>query len=309
MSAPGPAPSPTGAIHDLGYKRYFGTRRPQSTRWRVIVRNQMSSAWKTWWRFKLPLGWSLATMLTFTTIMFIASQYEETLAHVLSRFGILGNPYDTITTLAVPWLCRAAFLAGLTVGAGTIAADAQVGAFTFYFARPVRPIDYMLGKLGGLFLLNSFLITAPLFALTCVRVGLSPSTHALVAALPRLGSALATGTCGALLFAALPLAVSSLVGKRGYAIATWAVWYILIGGIFQGLAFATKTPALGAFDPLSAIDAIGNHLYDAQFLPRLESHVVPFGWALGLTLAISAAAIAVAHWQVSSRAVRGVGGS
>ncbi len=307
MSAP--VPAPTGAIHDLGYKRYFGTRRPQSTRWRVVVRNQVATAWKTWWRFKLPLGWSIVTALTFTTIMLIAYQYAGQLEHFLSRFGIRGNPYDTITTLAVPWLCRAAFLAGLTVGAGTIAADAQVGAFTFYFARPVRPIDYVLGKLGGLFLLNSILITAPLFALTSLRVGLSPSTDALVAALPRLGSALATGTCGALLFATLPLAVSSLVGKRGYAIATWAVWYILIGGIFQGLAFATRTPELGAFDPLQAIDAIANFLYDAQFLPRLERHEVPFAWALGLTLVTSAGAIAVAYWQVASRALRGVGGS
>ena len=28
---------PAGTIHDLGYKRYVGTRRPPSTRWRVIV--------------------------------------------------------------------------------------------------------------------------------------------------------------------------------------------------------------------------------------------------------------------------------
>ena len=36
----------SGQIHDLGYKRYVGTRRSQGTRWRVIMREQISNGWK-----------------------------------------------------------------------------------------------------------------------------------------------------------------------------------------------------------------------------------------------------------------------
>ena len=58
-----------GAIHDLGYKRYLGSRRPPSTRWRVIMRHQLAMGWRTWWRFKAPL--SLAVITTFIAGGFI----------------------------------------------------------------------------------------------------------------------------------------------------------------------------------------------------------------------------------------------
>src|SRR5262249_8293976 len=45
----------TGTIHDIGYKRYVGTRRSVATRWRVIMRNQVAMGWKKWWRYKMPL--------------------------------------------------------------------------------------------------------------------------------------------------------------------------------------------------------------------------------------------------------------
>ena len=299
-----------GTIHDLGYKRYLGTRRPQSTRWRVIVRNQISTAWKTWWRYKLALGWSVVTFLSVLGVILFAYQNVEFLVPLIRRLGFKGNPYDMLLALfSLQWFVRAAFLAGLTVAAGAIAADAQVGAFTFYFARPVRPMDYVLGKLVGLFVLMSFLITVPLFALTCVRVGLSTDTDAMIAALPRLGSALATGTLGALLFSALPLAISSLISKRSYAIGAWAVWYILIGGIFQGLAIATHTPGLAAVDPLSAIQGVGQGLYEVSVSQKITRDQVPFTWALSFTVAMIVVSIAVAFWQVSRRAHAGVGGS
>ena len=45
-SGPQAAERPAAAIHDLGYKRYVGTRRPQSTRWRVLVKNVVSTSWR-----------------------------------------------------------------------------------------------------------------------------------------------------------------------------------------------------------------------------------------------------------------------
>ncbi len=299
-----------GAIHDLGYKRYLGTRRPQSTRWRVIVRNQVSTAWKTWWRYKLALGWAVVTFMSILGVIIAVFQNAAFLEPMMKRVGFEGNPYDfLIAMFAVQFLCRAAFLAGLTVAAGAIAADAQVGAFTFYFARPVRPMDYVLGKLGGLFLLMSFLITVPLFALTCVRVGLSTDIDGMIAALPRLGAALVTGTLGALLFSALPLAISSVIAKRSYAIGAWAAWYFVIGSIFEALAFATRTPGLASLDPLSAINSIGHTLYEVGLSTKLTREQIPFEWALSVTLIMISGSIAVAFWQVSRRAHAGVGGS
>ena len=49
-----------GQIHDLGYKRYVGSRRAVSTRWTVIMRHQIATAWAGWWRYKL---WLVAAFL------------------------------------------------------------------------------------------------------------------------------------------------------------------------------------------------------------------------------------------------------
>jgi ABC-2 type transport system permease protein len=302
-----PAAAPTGTIHDLGYKRYLGGRRSQATRWRVIVRNQVSTAWKTWWRYKMALAVSVIATLLIAGFIYVAYSFEGPIEKFSSRFGIQGNVLDTIIWFGVPWLCRAGFLAGLTVGAGTIAADAQVGAFTFYFARPVRTADYVLGKLGGLFLLQLILIAAPLVALAGLRIGLSSDSDDLLKALPRLGAAIATGVLGALVFSAVPLGASSLASRRRNAIAIWAVWYIVIGYICIGLGFATRTPALGAVDPLTAIDSIAYHLFGAQLLPGMTQTVAPLGWAIASVLVTSAAAIAIAFWQVARRGHAGVG--
>ena len=55
----------TGTIHDLGYKRYVGARLAASTRWIVVMKNQIAYAWKTWWRYKSALG--LAVIVTVWT--------------------------------------------------------------------------------------------------------------------------------------------------------------------------------------------------------------------------------------------------
>jgi hypothetical protein len=311
------APATTGTIYDLGYKRYLGTRRPQSTRWRVIVRNQIAAAWKTWWRFKASLGLAVVCMVVVGALMLLAYSVESRAARFASSFGIqgksasatLGMVFDTLVAISTRYLCPGAFITGLTVGAGTIAADAQVGAFTFYFARPVRPIDYVLGKLGGLFVLNLILIGAPLFLLTATRVGLSDGVSEVVANLPKLGAALATGVLGALLFSAVPLAMSAVSSRRRNAIALWAVWYMIIGLLMTGIGVATHTPELGLVDPVIALLSIAFGLYDAHPLPGMDVAVVSVGWAIAAVLLMSGAAIALAWWSVAQRAHAGVGGS
>src|SRR3954452_23393136 len=136
----------TGAIHDLGYKRYAGVRRDAGTRWRVIMRHQIAMAWKTWWRFKAWLGMAVLISFIAGAVMYLFSN------KVFHGMGRMGDAVLLIRDMALPgaieWYCRAAFICSLTLGATVIAGDAQSGAFTFYFARSVRPRDYVIGKLA-----------------------------------------------------------------------------------------------------------------------------------------------------------------
>jgi len=294
----------TGSIRDLGYKRYAGGRRPQSTRWQVIVRNQVSQAWKTWWRYKMALGWAIVVALVVGAMMYIGRALPLPQG---GKWGILGNVLDGLPPLAVPWLCRAAFLVGLTVAAGTIAGDAQVGAFTFYFSRPVRPIDYVLGKMVGVFLLMFLIIGAPLVALTAFRCGLADDSAELMRCLPMVGKALVVGVLGAAVFAAVPVGLSATVGRRRNAIAVWATYYLVVGSMMHGIGIAAA-PAVKAFDLLVAVQSVGRHLFDVQFLPGMLDSA-PLGWALASIGLHIAAGFALAWWQVSDRAHAGVGGS
>ena len=63
----------TGQIHDLGYKRYVGSRRALGTRWRVIMRHQIATAWKGWWRYKLPLIAALLVTAILAGVLYFLS--------------------------------------------------------------------------------------------------------------------------------------------------------------------------------------------------------------------------------------------
>jgi ABC-2 type transport system permease protein len=293
----------TGTIHDLGYKRYIGTRRPQSTRWRVIVRNQLRMAWKTWWRYKAPLATAVAATVIVGAFIYIA-RATSVASH--GGFGIIGNVLDGLIPWSFALLTPIGFLVGLTVGAGAIAHDSQVGAFTFYFSRPVRPIDYVLGKLGGLFLLELFVVGLPPVVLAIFRAGMAKDTADLLHALPLIGKAALTGAAAALIFSAVPLGLSSLVGRRRNAIALWAVYYILVGSIFAALG-ATVSPALGTLDLPTAIEAMGSHLFSVK-LPFVRATTAPWGWALASILVQSTVAIVIAWVRVADRSGTGVGG-
>jgi hypothetical protein len=303
VSEPAASGAATGTIHDLGYKRYFGTRRPQSTRWRVIVRNQIGTAWKTWWRFKMALGFAVIAMIVFGAIMYVRRFVPGTGGGFMVAKG--ESMYDGLLAMSTRWFCYAGFLVGLTVGAGTIAADSQVGAFTFYFSRPVRPIDYVLGKLGGLFVLQLIVIALPLTLLAAFRCGMANDTDDLLQTLPVLGKAIATGVIGAFAYAAVPLGMSALVARRRNAIALWATFYTIVCNIFFGIGIAGH-PAIGQLDLQSAVTSTGSGLLGVHINP-IFMRTGPLGWSLVWLAMYSAGGVAIAWWSVSKRATAGVG--
>ena len=100
-------PRPAGTIYDLGYKRYIGTRRTASTRWRVIARQQIEFAWKTWWRFKAALGLAVITMSIAGGMMMFASDRKSSLGK--AQFFVQ-RLIDTTLPESIIWFCRGGFL-------------------------------------------------------------------------------------------------------------------------------------------------------------------------------------------------------
>src|SRR5690242_15192330 len=108
-------------IHDLGYRRYVGTRRPASTRWRVILRASLASAWKTWWRYKAPLILTVIATVTLGIIMYVLQ--SETFRGLLSAGGAV-RVSDALLPMSYGFgLSQIAFFITLTVGASAVAGD------------------------------------------------------------------------------------------------------------------------------------------------------------------------------------------
>ena len=295
----------TGTIHDLGYKRYAGVRRDAGTRWRVIMRHQIAMAWKTWWRFKSWLG--MAVLISFIAGAFMYS------TEVFGHFGRVGTVALMIRDIALPesfgWYAKAAFLASLTLGATVIAGDLQSGAFTFYFARSVRPRDYVIGKLAGLGVMMAILTMAGPFLLACMRLGLCESWSDALAHIAILPKALAVGALAAIVYAAVPLAFSAIADSRRTALAMWAAYYLVGGFIAMMVGALTHSGWVAALDLHSAIDGVAERLFEIPNLPG--KHLAPVSLAAGLTsIVVQVGAASARVWGYVGRAQRsGVGGS
>lgn len=298
-----PAPRPTGTIHDLGYKRYRGTRRSSGTRWRVIARHQIAIGWKTWWRFKAALGFAVITACVAGGFIMFASDRKSSLGR--AQF-FAQRVIDTALPESIIWFCRAGFVVSLTIGATVVASDMQSGAFTFYFARSVRPRDYVLGKLVGLCALVACIVLAGPLVLAGLRLGVSESTDQLVDLLAVLPKTLAIGAIATVTYAAVPLGFSALLPNRRHALALWAAYYLIFGAMAYALAHVAS-PSLGALDLPRAVQAVAFHLFDLQFSGK--DPPIPLDAAIGSLSAHVALALAIVGVQVARAQRAGVGGS
>lgn len=294
--------APRGAIHDLGYARYVGTRRPPATRWRVIARHEVAMAWKGWWRYKAPLALAVIGTFVCGAILYEAS------SHVWRSFGggLVVTWMDSMLPLSFQWYDVAAFLVSLTIGGATIAGDVDGGALPFYFARSTRPVDYLAGKLAGYALVVATVAAAGPFALSVFRLGLSDDTHQLVLHLAAVPEALAVGALATLAYAAVPLGFSALIPSRRYALAAWAAYYLVVGNIASAIGLGLAGHGwIGALDLSTAIRAVAAHVFGATFLA--PSHV-PVAAAITSIVVQAAVALAIAGWRIGRIRAAGVGG-
>lgn len=293
----------TGTIHDLGYKRYAGARSSAGSRWRVIARNQIATSWKTWWRFKASLGLAVLTTFIAGGVMFILR--DKAVRDLAGNFAT--TMADATLPKSIEWYTRGAFLVSLTIGARVVAGDLQSGAFTFYFARSVRPRDYVIGKLGGMFALVAMISLAGPLLLAFARLGLSEDFDQLLGTLHLIPRALAIGLLGTLVMTAVPLAFSSILPNARYALAAWAAYY-LVFGLMVSMIGRSSHSWVGALDIATALEAIGNRLFDLSLFKGRAGYI-PVDAALASVLIHAAAAIAILGLQVRRAYGSGVGGA
>ena len=295
--------APHAAIHDLGYKRYVGTRRPQSTRWRVIVKNLVASSWRGWWRMKLWIIGAVITTFSIGVPMYIAR--NKLFEHMVSH-GVAMNWADALLPFAFRFFPWFGFILGATVAASQVARDTRAGAFEFYFSRPVRPIDYVLGKLGGTALIMAMALLAGPLLLAIFRVALSLTFDERLSTLVVIPKVVLIGSLASIAYAAVPLAISTLSHRSRITIAVWVAFYLLFGLIVQGLAFGLHVRALGALNLPMAVLGSAFGLFDVK-VPLFDQ--MPGLWpSIAALVGYSALAVAVLLVRVRQAERAGLGG-
>jgi hypothetical protein len=292
----------TSQLHDVGYQRYAGARRGRGSRWRVIARHQLAMAWKTWWRFKAALGLAVIVTVVWGGLMYFFSNR-------LFR-GMVGVTWsDAALPMAIEWYCRVAFFLSLVLGTAAVAGDAQTGSFAFYFARSVRPRDYVIGKLVGYGALVAALVCAGPVVLALLRLAVSDGNDELIGHLALVPRTLALGLVMTVAYTALPLGFSALASDRRGAIATWSAYYLVFGSIVALIGRQSGGPIAALDLPTACLSLAFDQLGGAPIYGRRAARDLDPKLAL-LSIAVHAiVAITVLGVRVWRARARGVGGA
>lgn len=253
-------PPKKAKIYDLGYSRYAGERRPPSALWRVIARHQIKQAWKSWRHWRLIV---VLPMMTTVAIGFVMYLSQNEVFKAVRANGAAVRFLDGLVPMSYVGYRLGAFFLTLTIASIGIARDRETGAFGFYFSRPVRPRDYVLGKLVGVAaVMASSLLVGPLL-LSIFRICLSEDTSEVLRLLPWLGRVMVIGVLGSIVYAAAPMAISALIGKRWIALGAWVGYWGIALAMIATVASLTWKPLL-AIDPGIAIDNLALRLWGLE---------------------------------------------
>jgi hypothetical protein len=288
-------------IRDLGHARYEGPRTPTRGRFWIIARNVVRVGWSQRLGVKLPLIFAVCTTIAAAVVMYTL---RDKLAVMVRARGAPIPQAEKIIFFAVEFYEFSAFILATIVACSSIANDMTMGSFQFYFARPIRPRDYVLGKILGM----ALLIGLPMFGgpvvLSLVRLIFADSlaeAWSLAHYVPRAMLLGLVGTAGFVLPAA---GLGALVGKRAPAQALFAIYYLLVSPAAMVLSVPLDLPYLQVLSVHRSIGIIGRAIFD---LPtgNMDPPAVFAGVAV---MVLALAGFALVAWRVNRAEAAGLGG-
>jgi hypothetical protein len=154
-------------IFDQGYQHWSGKLSGHAVRWLAVTRHGVRATLRgRWVKLMLISAWLPAIMLvTALAVWGLLEQRAESVLSFLSRMlpaDVIAKPQEfrsAVWTIAysIFYKCElaAAIFLVLVVGPSLVSKDLRFNAFPLYFSRPIRRIDYFVGKLGviGFFLM------------------------------------------------------------------------------------------------------------------------------------------------------------
>jgi ABC-2 type transport system permease protein len=227
-------------IFDQGYQHWSGQLSPHAWRWLAITRHGIRLGMQNRiLRILILLAWLPAVVLGFVLCVWgLIERKSEMIAPILDWLPftpqMLADPISyrkEAWTLSFDYFLltelRFSMILVLIVGPGLISQDLRFNALPLYFSRPVRRIDYFLGKLGivsyflGMVLIVPSLIAYVLGLVFSLDLTIIRDTYRMLFA------SIGYGILMTLSISLLILALSSLSRYSRYIALLWVgVWFV-----------------------------------------------------------------------------------
>ena len=239
-------------IFDQGYQHWHGPLSGHSWRWLAITRHGVAAQWKSPW-IKGVIFFALIPAIglsAFLVLWGLLEQKSSILTPVLFLFR--GLPPEVMEGpkgyRAVFWtLAFHAFLnielffsmlLVLLVGPNLISQDLRFNAIPLYFSRPLRRVDYFLGKLGVIATFVALVSIIPPVLAYLIGVAFSLDVTVFRDTGHLLAASVAYGTVIVVSAGTLMLAISSLSRNSRMVGAIWiGLW--IVSGVSAGILTET----------------------------------------------------------------------
>ncbi len=218
-------PPRQATLHAKGYEPYEGERESARSRAAVIARYEIAAMWRVKWVRRL-------TLLALMPAVFLSVRIFVEQAAAQQGFDLaLGGDY--FLDLFRGQLIFVALMMAV-VGGDLIAKDTTSGAWQLYFARPLGPGQYLLGKLAALLAAMAAVSLLPAVLIAVAQFLLVPSLPVADAARSTL-LALAYSSLVAL-SGGLIILLMSAFGRRGRNVGLlWLALFILSEAVSAAL--------------------------------------------------------------------------
>jgi ABC-2 type transport system permease protein len=231
-------------IFDQGYQHWQGSLSSHAWRWLTISRHGVRAQFKSrWTRIVVLFAWLPALTLAGVLIVWGLIEQKSTLIAPLmslltglpDEFKVSPQTYRiSIWTISYQFFFQVeiffSMILIILVGPGLISQDLRFNAMPLYFSRPLRRIDYFIGKLGVIGFVLGVVAVGP--AILAYLLGMCFSLDlAVIKDTARLFFAsVGYGLVVVLSAGTLMLAMSSLTRNSRYVGVIWmGIWFISSG--------------------------------------------------------------------------------
>jgi ABC-2 type transport system permease protein len=226
-------------VRDLGYRAYEGALRPPSDNTWVLLRYGLWRIWGSWInRLAVVIGILLPTVVfgVFDVVRWQLAQMNPQMAEQWNRL----DPAPELRSVVGMTFWFFVTVITMRSGAGVIAEDFTNRAYQFYFAKPVTPIQYLIGRASALAIFVFAVVVIPTTSVALLLANLGPDEdrmERLGLVLPAiLDAAIIAVTCSI-----LSIAVSALSKSRALTMTAWALLLLapfVLASLVEGITDA-----------------------------------------------------------------------